>query len=231
MLRSAYCKPVCNSRTQVSAKSPFHIYVLLSLNYFYDTLSLYLGICEFKNFHLIPRQTFSALFRGSHNPVPKHTGGTYGRPYPLGWLFYFHQGFWGNWLNFFRSLLPLSNKSGSVTGIGCFYHTENSSASGESKCTEEWTCLSLLATTFLVHSTLRSSAFWIYWLMAPLCVLSWSIILLFMELTTYKHGPICAKRTCKEKKSCSHTNNSHSLCPVMEIRRIIITIMMIWVNQ
>ena len=62
ILRSACCKPVCNSRTQVSAKSPLHIYVLLSLNYFYDALFLYLAIWEFKNFCFVPRQTFSHFF-------------------------------------------------------------------------------------------------------------------------------------------------------------------------
>ena len=105
MLRSAYRKPVCNSRTQVSTKSPFHICVLLYLHYFYDALFLYLAIWEFKNFSFVSQTELFALFRGSHNSVPKCTGGRYGTftppPHPptSGSTFlYFHWGFRGKWL-------------------------------------------------------------------------------------------------------------------------------------
>ena len=145
MLRSAYCKPVCNSRTQVSAKSPLHIYVLLSLNYFYDALFLYLAIWEFKNFYFVPRQTFSHFFGAAITLSPNVQEEDMDPPPPRWHFFIFIQVFGANaWRNsnYFpclrRAPLSLSKKSASATGIGWLYQTEHSSASGESTCTEEW---------------------------------------------------------------------------------------------
>ena len=98
MLRSAYCKPVCNSRTQVSAKSPLHIYVLLSLNYFYDALFLYLAIWEFKNFYFVPRQTFSHFFGAAITLSPNVQEEDMDPPPPRLTFLYFHPGFRGKCL-------------------------------------------------------------------------------------------------------------------------------------